>query len=412
MRILHANKYNFIKGGADKYFLDLCDCLEKQGIETVKFCMSHPSNLPDEYSDYFAEQAEYNNAKLSAYPKLGSRMIWNREAARKFEKLIKATKPDLVHIHNIYHQLSPSIVKAAKKHGLPVVMHLHDYKYLCPNYKMYNRWGICERCQGGHYLNCLYHRCVKNSPAMSALVALEMYIHHSLLKIYERNVDLFIAPTEFVAQKFCEWGGDPGRVKVLNYFIKTEEFTPEFKPGDYFLFFGRLSEEKGILTLVKAVKILAEQGLAIKLKIVGAGPEEEKAKRMINGLNLSGQIELTGPKYGEELKNIVKNSRAVIVPSEWYEVSGIVIMEAGCLGKPVIVSRIGGIPENIMENLTGLLYSPGKAEELADKMTYLLNHPEMAESLGRAGWEFANKRFNVKNHLDVLTKIYQDILDI
>ncbi len=407
MKVLQVNKFNHLVGGADKYFLDLAELLPLRGVETAKFCMAHPDNLPDKYAQYFASQADFNDYNIIGGLKNAGRMIYSREAARRFEKVVKVFRPDRVHLHNIYHQLSPSLLPTAKKYGLPVVMHLHDYKYLCPNYKLYNARGVCERCRGGKYYNCARYKCLKDSRSKSALAALEMYIHHRLLRIYEKNVDLFIAPSEFMKNKYLEWGGDPAKITVVPYFIKTDEYEPKFTPGDYFLYYGRLSGEKGVGTLLKAFKCLIKNRPEAKLKIIGKGPEFGNLKLEIGNLGLADSVKLLGAKYGEELRQIVAGSLAVIVPSEWYEVSGIVIMEANALGKPVVGANIGGIGENIADNETGMLFTPGQAGELANKMKILMNNPALAEILGKQGRERVVGRNSPKKHLDKIIEIYQ-----
>ncbi|KKQ59875.1 MAG: group 1 glycosyl transferase [Parcubacteria group bacterium GW2011_GWE2_38_18] len=174
MRVLLVNKFNYLKGGADKYFIELAETLNQAGVETAKFCMSDEKNLPDKNNKYFLSKIDFNDFKLGDAFKYLGRILFSIEAAKKFESLLNDFKPDIVHIHNIYHQISPSILRVAKRHKLPVVMHLHDFKLLCPNYKMYTQNQVCERCKGGKFFNCTRYRCLKNSYAKSLLATIEM----------------------------------------------------------------------------------------------------------------------------------------------------------------------------------------------------------------------------------------------
>lgn len=410
MRILLANKFNHIRGGADKYFLDLADQLVRRGAEVAKFAMAHPANLPDRMSVYFPTYVNYNQTSLWSYPRLAGRLLWNFEAGRKFERLIQDFRPDLIHLHNIYHQLSPSLITAAKRRGVPVALHLHDYKSLCPNYKMYNRQGICERCRGGRYYNCARYACVKESRAKSLLAALEMYLHHRLLGVFKK-IDLFIAPSEFMAEKYLEWGGDPGKLVRLDYFIETADFQPDFRPGDYFLFFGRIAEEKGVETLVDAfARGQAEwRRRGIKLRIVGSGPSWSGIEARIRAAGLETLVEYLGPKYGEELRTLVRESLGVVVPSVWYEVAGIVLMEAGALGKPVVASRIGGIKEIVADGETGYLFTPGDSADLADKLLAIADSRDL-EKMGRSARSRILSRYGEKEHIDRLLGIYNRLV--
>lgn len=408
MRILQVNKFNYLKGGADKYFLELTEELKKAGHEVAKFSMDHKDNLIDENQGYFVSNVDFNNGNLWQKLRAAGRIFWSFEAARKFEALIKDFKPEVVHIHNIYHQISPSILRVAKRHGLPIVMHLHDYKLLCPNYKMYNSSGICEKCRGGKYYHCALNRCLKQSLAKSLLASLEMYLHHTFLKIYERSIDQYIAPSEFVRTKAIEWGVPTDKLVTQSYFIRTEEFVPNFEIGKYLLYFGRLSEEKGIKTLVRAYAGLRAANLP--LKIVGSGPIYGELKDLIQELGLTENVALTGPKQGEELKKIISGSYAVIVPSEWHEVTGLVNLEAGLCGKPLVVARSGGIPEAVMEPETALTFEPGNEADLVEKLREIVDRPDLARKMGENGHEFVLANFSSKNHIKRLEEVYKNLL--
>jgi glycosyltransferase involved in cell wall biosynthesis len=405
MKVLLANKYNFLKGGADKYFLDLAALFESKGVKAIKFSMEHSDNLPSKEQEYFIENIDFNQTKISRLPRVILRVIYSREAKRKFGKLLDDQKPDIIHIHNIYHQISPSVLVVAKKRKIPIVMHLHDYKMFCPNYKMYNRLGVCEKCKGGKYYHCVLNKCLKRSLFKSLLAAVEMYIHHNIWKIYEKNIDLFIAPSDFMRQKAIEWGLEKEKITVLPYFIYVNQYKPDYNPGDYFLFWGRLSEEKGLDVLLDAsLKVKS------KIKIIGSGPEEERLKAKIKKLGLEKKVEMLGPKYGEELNQYIEKCLAAVVPSQWYEVFGIVNIEAAALGKPVIGARIGGISEAIKEGKNGFLFNPGDGNELAEYMKSLAARPDQAKQMGREGRGWVEEKFGPDRHYTEIIKIYKQVI--
>jgi glycosyltransferase involved in cell wall biosynthesis len=402
MKILLVNKFNYQRtSGADKYFLDLAELLAAQGHEVAKFSMKHDRNLSDKYDKYFVDNIDFNRPKITDIFKYISRVIYSIEARKKFAQVIMEFKPDIIHIHNIYHQISPSILPVAKKFNIPVVAHLHDYKMLCPNYKMYNRKGICEKCRGGKYYNCLLNKCLKNSYPKSLLASIEMYLHHRFMKIYEKNIDLYISSSDFMKEKAIEWGLPKNKIFVLPYFIEIEKYHPKFDKGDYLLYFGRLSEEKGIGTLIKAMESVNKE---MTLKIVGTGPEYSNLEKLVKSLHLDNRVEFVGSKFNNDLRKIISNSFLVVVPSQWYEVFGIVIIEAQAMGKPVLASRIGGITEIIEDNKNSFLFSPGNHIELAKKINNIINNNDLEAIAKNAN--FSVKKYNSMIHIKNLTKIY------
>jgi len=401
-----VNKFNFLQGGADKYFLDLSALLNAHGFDVAHFCMHHPSNLPDRCSTYFVSHLNFNKFSWKSAWKYLGRMFYSLEVKRKFSQLVFEFQPDVIHLHNIYHQISPSILDIAREKKIPVVMHLHDYKLVCGNYKMFHHGNICEACKGGRHWRCITHRCFKNSILKSLIVAFEMYLHHRVLNIYDRNIAYYIAPSEFMRKKMIEWGIDQKKIKMVHHFMETRDLAPEYRVGEYFLYFGRLSEEKGIDQLLGAVNLVPNA----KLKLVGAGSMSSFVKTEIARLNLSQRVELIGPKYAEELKNMIRQSLAVVVPSRWYEVFGLVSMEASALGKAVLAADIGGIPEVVKDQRTGLLFNPFVKEDLAEKMQWMLDHRDVLPGFGRAGRRFVEEAFNPEKHFNQINDLYKQVI--
>jgi glycosyltransferase involved in cell wall biosynthesis len=365
MKILQINKFHYLRGGSERYYLGLIDLLKNNGDEVMEFSMKHESNLPSAYREYFIENVNFQKTSV----KDALKFIYNWDAVRKLKKLLDKERPDIAHLHNIAHQLTPQIIEVLKERNIPVVQTLHDYKLICPNYSLYANGKFCNECKGGKYYNCFLSKCMHNSYAKSFLAVVEAYLY-KYKKTYDK-VDLFIAPSQYMKDMCVDFGIDPNRIRVLNNFIDPEKFRyiEKCETGDYLLYFGRLSWEKGVYTLISAMKELKDE----KLKIVGSGPEYQNLKKSIESEGLDDRVELCGPKYGEELKKILNCSKAVILPSIWPENYPYTLLEALSCGKPIIASNTGGIPEIVEDGVSGFLFEPGNSADLAVKINQLKN---------------------------------------
>lgn len=403
MRILLANKYNFPKGGADKYYLFLKDAWEKAGHKVAVFAMEHPDNLPSPWSKYFVSNIDFHGSFKDKLRSPG-RIIYSFEAKRKFAALLDDFKPDIVHFHNIYHQISPSVLPEVKKRRLPAIMHLHDYKLFCPNYLMYAGGQICQNCldQKG-YCPCFWHNCYSSRPR-SALAVLEMALHHKLWKIYEKNLDCLIAPSRFMADlaKKAGWKNDQVEL-VYNPAPEVSETNVSQEDGA-FLYFGRLSQEKGIEDLLAAAKLLKT-----KVDIAGQGPLEENIKTSYRPEIQSGQIRLLGQLAGDGLKKAITEAKAIIIPSRWPENMPLALLESLAKSKIVIASRRGGLPEVIRDEENGYLFEPGNIKALAEKLKMIEGlDKEKREKIKEAAKQSA-LNLGAKEHLDKIMKIYQKL---
>ncbi|MEI7620146.1 MAG: glycosyltransferase [Candidatus Falkowbacteria bacterium] len=370
MKILQVNKFHYLRGGAEKYFLDMSETLRQDGHEVAVFSMRHPKNLPSPWEKYFVSRISFNESKLRDKLLAPGRIIYSLEAKRKFEKLVNDFHPDIIHIHNIYHQLSPSILSVARKHNIPVVMHLHDYKLVCPNYQLFVDGQICYRCRKHRYCQAVKHRCFNGSLVKSILVAIEMFLHHRVWKIYEKNISLYIAPSEFMKKTVVSFGIPEEKVEVLYNFIDQPEVAV-VDSQDYLLYYGRISPEKGINILLQALKLTPNNPT---LKIVGSGPSVDSLKASVKSLGLEKTVEFLGARYGAELNEIILKAKAVIIPSVWAENMPFVLLESLALGKVVIASKTGGLPELIVPGESGFLFENGSASDLAEKIKALDNY--------------------------------------
>jgi glycosyltransferase involved in cell wall biosynthesis len=402
MKILQVNKFFYLRGGAERHYFELIKLLENKGHKIVHFAMEDKRNAPSPYAKYFVGNTELEKPKFS----LGEletvgRMIYSFEAKRKVEALIKEAKLDLVHLHNIYHQISPSILGVFRKYNLPVIMTLHDYKLICPNYKLFAKRAPCERCKKYRYFEPIVQKCIKNSRLAGAICGAETTIH-KLCRFYDKYIDLFISPSQFLKDKFVEWGFNEERIVVLPHFIDAGDYDLESEPEDYFVYFGRLSAEKGLGQLLEVMKDLPE---TMKLKIIGRGEEEEKLKVKAKDLKLKN-VEFLGPLWGRELKEMVARSRFAVLPAIWYEVFGLSILEANALSRPVIAPRIGGILEVIEDGENGILYEPLNKKELKEKIVWLWENKDEAKRMGGFGRARVLREYNPEVYYKRLLTIY------
>lgn len=401
MKILLINKFLYPFGGDAICTLLTGRLLSEKGHKLVFWGMEHPENQEYPYKELFVSCIDFNKPMgLFQQVKSSLNVLYSFEAKNKIKKLLKMETPDIVHLNNFAHQISPSILDVFKKYKIPIVITLHDYKLICPVYTMLLNGKICEKCKNRKFYWCFFHRCTKNSYLKSFLNVIEMYLHHRLLSIYDL-VDIFISPSKFLKEKVKEMGFRKAIICLPN-FINKEDYVPNYNFNNKTIcYFGRLSKEKGLFTLIESLK-----RIDVELKIIGDGPLNKDLKLRTQRGNLDN-VKFLGYKSGEELKNIIRNSIAVVLPSEWYENNPRTILEAFALGKPVIGSRIGGIPELVKDGETGLTFETGSADDLRKKISYLINNPHKAVKMGKNARNFVVENFNSENHYQELMKIYQ-----
>ncbi len=404
MKILMINKFFYRKGGSESYMFDLIDLLKKQGHQVIEFSMQDKKNQESEYSNYFVKNIDFSKKEgIFKDIKKALRAIYSFEAKKKLEKLIKKEKPDIAHLHNFNFHLTPSILSVLKKHNIPTVWTLHDYKLICPNYRLFTQGKICERCKVYKYYNCLRYNCFNNF-GRSLTATLEMFLHKLILRSYDK-VDIFIAPSKFLEAKLKDWNIRPEKIRQLYNFIDLAKFEPNFEPGQGLIYFGRLSLEKGILTLLKAFKGLS----GFNLQIVGQGPQKEAIEQYIKENNLNN-VSLSGYKKGQELYDLIKKSRLVIAPSQWYENNPISVLEAFALAKPAIGSGLGGIPELVKHGKTGFLFEAGQAEDLKEEIKANYAATELIQQMGQKARNFVEENCSPAIHYENLIKIYKKLI--
>ena len=406
MEILLINKFFYLKGGVETVFFQERNFLKNTGHKVIDFSMHHPENFSSEYTGCFVSNVNYHvdskGDKINFLEKsrIAIDFVHNREAVNKLLALIEKEKPVIAHLHNIYHQITPSIITVLKNAGIKVILTLHDYKLICPTYLMIdNKNAICNKCQGKYFIQATINRCQEGSVFKSLLLSIEGY-WHKWTKSYEK-VDLFLSPSKFLADLVAKYRTDTGRIKVLHNGIAINEYKPSEADGGYAVYFGRISREKGVETLLQAHQLLSNK---FPIKVIGTGPLRGELEQRYSA------VEFTGYKTGEELKELIKRASFVVVPSECYENCSMSVLESMALGKPVIGSRIGGIPEQIEDGKTGFLFEMGDADELAEKMIILASDKELREKMGKAARKKLERKYSLDVHCKKLMEIYEELL--
>ncbi|MCW8347124.1 glycosyltransferase family 4 protein [Vibrio sp. ZSDZ65] len=399
MKVLVVNKFFFLKGGAETVFFQERDMLIERGFSVIDFSMIHNDNLASDYSASFVDNVDYHaNASLFGALKTAVRFVHNTEACEKLSELIATEQPDIVHFHNIYHQLTPSIIKIAKQAGCKTVLTAHDTKIACPSYTMYRDGHTCEACLQGSVFNALKYRCQQGSWFKSGLLVAEA-LYQSLVKNYQ-CLDVIVSPSQFLAN-IIRRKLPNSRIEVIVNGIDENVNQQDVADHRYFLYLGRLSQEKGVATMVAAYE---QSNQSIPLKIAGTGPLADALSGRKN------KVEWLGFKTGEALHLLIKQASAVIVPSECYENCSMSVLEAMAYGKPIIGANIGGIPEQVRDGKEGRLFEAGNVHALACVMDEFAIRPELTKYYGEQARQRLETHYSLSSHHRQLVDLYQRLL--
>ena len=390
MKILIANKFYYNRGGDCVASIALETLLKEKGHKVAFFSMQHPLNFHSEWEHFFPSSVNFQTNNLQEKLKATIRIFYSLEVKNKFLTLIERFKPDVVHLNNIHSQLSPIIGEIAHKKGIKVIWTLHDYKLVCPNYTCLKNGQTCTLCiDQRDTCNVLQNRCMKNSYAASLLAYWESLVWNKKRMI--KNTDYFIAPSQFMKGLMQKGGFPDSKIEVIpNFTNRNYSIVPSPKSA-YYCFVGRLSKEKGLDSLVH----VASQ-LPYKLIIIGSGP-------MANQYPNMNHIEFIGFKEWKEMAPIIQKAKFIVIPSEWYEVFGLVSIEAQCLGTPVLGANIGGIPETINAPQNGLLFEPRDKDDLKEKIIQMF---QTSFDYNKISQE-AQERFSADNYYKEIIKIYE-----
>jgi glycosyltransferase involved in cell wall biosynthesis len=386
MKILLTHNRYQQPGGEDAVFEAEAALLERMGHEVIPFVE--------------------DNARLNGMNplKAARNAIWSREAQGRLRRLIRETRPEVAHFHNTFLMISPAAYYACKEEGVPIVQTLHNFRLLCTAATFFRDGRICEDCLGKAVTwPGVIHACWQGSRAGTAVVA-TMLTFHRFLKTWREKVDVYIALTEFARQKFVEGGLPAEKIVVKPNFVAPDPSMGSHD-GGYALFVGRLSQEKGIMTLLRAWQMLKD----IPLKIVGDGPLRDKIQEFIKQEGLIN-VEFLGRKTRNEVFQLMQKAQVLVFPSECYEGFPMTVAEAFACGLPVIASRLGAIAEIVEDGRTGLLFRPGDPEDLAAKVEWAWTHPGELEKMGQEARREYERKYTAERNYEMLREIYKQAM--
>ncbi len=404
MRILYCNKYNFPFSGTEVYLFQLMKMMRAQGHEVALFSMANPRGQTTPYDQHFMPSVDFKKEKVGILEraKLAAHAVYSREARWRLRRMIADFQPDVAHVRNIYHHLSPSILWELKKQSIPVLYHLNDFKLLCPSYNLVAKGAACERCRGGKFWRVMKEGCYTGPPGATALLATEAYVH-KWLRTYQTCVDQFLAPSRFVKEKLIEHGWDASRIEVIPHFQELSERVPRGVAADApILYFGRLSPEKGLTDLLRAMQRLPH----ICLRIAGEGPQRGELEILARELGLAN-VEFVGRVGGVVLDEMIAGARFTVLPTRAYETFGKSILESYAWGRAVVASDLGSRRELVHEGATGLLFRPGDIDHLVEVISFLDQRPGLAAQMGEAGRILVRQQYTAERHYLDLTRLYE-----
>jgi glycosyltransferase involved in cell wall biosynthesis len=400
MKILQINKYHFLKGGADSVFFNTEKLLQEHGHTVIPFCIHHPDNIPSEFDEYFVDAPEIRD--LNGWEKVRSipRFFFNQDAARKVEMLILKEKPDIAHVHNIFNGISLSVLPVLHRYHIPVVISMHETRFICPSSYFNLRGKLCDNCRKSLFLNCALHKCYQDNLHISIISAFEM-IHKDFFFHYDKYISQYIFLNKHYEDMHAarhQYFKDKG-VILYNMLPALNSIRPVMEKGDYLFYYGRITSEKGITTLIEAMKSLPD----VKLIVAGKGTLLDNLKQIA-----SANVQFVGFVKGKALDDYIDNASFIVVPSECEENNPMTVIEAYAHGKPVIGSRIGGIPEIIREGETGFIFQAFDKDDLIRTINKANSVSEADYMLfSNNSRNFADINFNPDKHYEKLMEIYK-----
>ncbi len=381
------------------------ELMRSRGHEVALFSMADERGQATPYDHHFVPHTDFKGSHgVATRARLALHAIYSPQARKNIRQMIADFRPEVAHVRNIYHHLSPSILWELKAQEVPVLYHVNDFKLLCPSYNMVSAGQACERCKGGKFFNVVREGCYAGGRGPSAVLAAEAYLH-SWLATYKKCVDLILAPSCFVKQKLMENGWDGAGIEVLPHF-QALPLRAHRNPGQDapILYFGRLSPEKGVDDLLTAIGRLPH----IRLVIAGDGPQRAELEATVRRLRLRN-VSFAGQLSGLALEQLIADSQFTIFPSRAYETLGKSILESYAMGRPVVASDLGSRREVVQEGETGILYQVRDIGQLAAAIAFLHDRPELALRMGEAGRELVRLRHSQEQHLLALGKIYEQL---
>ena len=390
MKILLVHSFFQQFGGQDSVAVSEREMLQAHGHEVIP---------------YFRRNDEIKSFGVAQKLAFVGDTVYSWRTAREVRALVAAARPDVAYIHNVYPLISPAIYHSLHALGIPIVQCVHDFRPLCANGLFYTQQKCCELCKHGNYLHGFVKRCYKDSYLFSGLYSLTLAINRSA-KLMDK-ITAYVCLNHFYREKLLEAGVPVDKIYVRPNSIDALAVASNGsrEPLDYAIFLGRLSPEKGLWTLLKAFEKVAP----IRLKIVGSGPLEAELTAHIRERKLEN-VEMVGFRSGEEKMRLLQGALFSIIPSEWHENFPVVSLESYAAAKPIVASRMGGLPSIVADGETGLLFTAGNADELADKVRYLFANPHEAQRMGALAAKLARTKYSRETSYLNLMEIFQNVM--
>ena len=381
MRVLTAHSFYRIPGGEDRHVRDQVRLLSGR----------HEVQL-------FAR----SNADLSASPDTAARMLYSKRMRVTVEQLIDDFEPDVAHVHNIYPSIGPAVHLAARDRGIPLVMTVHNQRMRCPNGLMFTEGSMCRRCQSGRYPNAFTHRCFPNR-TQAVTYANVLWLHRFVMRL-ERLITRFIVPSEFMRQRVLEWGLPPDKIRLVRHFVAGLPAKPPPDTGTKGVLIGRLSAEKGVDTLLRALRRAGDPPFAI----AGDGLLRQRLERLTSQLGLR-KTEFLGWRQPEEIRGLLSSARYVVVPSLWEETANLAAIEALVAGRPLLVSERGALPELVATG-AGFTFKPGDERDLARQIARFVVDDGLCLRASLEAARISREWFTPERHLNNLETVYRECL--
>ncbi len=407
MRILHVNKFLYRRGGAEAYMEDVAALQSEAGHEVSFFGMAHPENTHNEWADFFPPQIELDPlpAGLRDRAQAAARALWSTTARRGMVQVLREFRPDVVHFHNIYHHLSPSVIKPARDAGAATVLTLHDYKLACPSYLFMSQGQVCDVCIDGKFRHAVQRRCKGGSLVGSALLAVETGLHRHT-RAYG-GIQVFVCPSRFMRDKMTEAGVFPDRLTVVPSFVDLAAPAKDPLPrtAARIVYASRLAPEKGVDVAVAAMAELPEA----TLHVAGEGPEHARLRELADRC-APGRVFFLGRLSKPAVAELIASASAVVAPSRCYENLPLTVLEAMAAGRPVVGSALGGIAELVRPGVTGQLVPPDDPSALANALRALLQSADVGARMGERARAVIADEYSRERHLAMLTRLYADLV--
>jgi glycosyltransferase involved in cell wall biosynthesis len=392
LRILLVHNYYEQPGGESGVFENLVRLLER---------------VAQDVQVYSRDNSEIRKYKRKDKALMGMGAFFSLRTWREVKTLVRQQRPHVAMVQNVFPLISPSVYSALRSEGVPIIQLVYNYRFVCPDAQLFSLGEICERCVLGNHWHAVARKCYRDSRALSAWYAAILKLHR-ITGTFARNNDLFIIPDNFLGTRLVKGGIPAEKIKknVNPFFV--EDYQPCYEPGEFILYVGRLVRQKGVFTLVRAMSYSSEK--SPPLYIVGDGESRGELETLVSTLKLQHRVKLLGPRWGKDVQSLMKSSRFLVIPSEWYDNLPLILCQAYAMGKPVIASAINGIPEYVENGVDGLLFEPGNAEQLASCIDRLNTDTSMLSAMARNARRKAEEVLDYQGYWRTLEPLLEELV--